>query len=127
MCFNNVIKGGTLNIKGSAPSSVYTEYANATLKEAADKAKCTFTVNYESTICSTNVIKQIHQYFDVANNTTCLYVKAGGTGNGKEESTPLGSFAEAYKAMKADGGRLVVLVADGDDNLAKSIRYLETP
>ena len=25
-----------------------------------------------------------------------------------------------------DGGRLVVLVADGDDTLAKSVRYLKT-
>jgi len=33
----------------------------------------------------------------------------------------------AFGPLLPDGGRLVVLVADGDDNLAKSIRYLETP
>ena len=117
--FNNVVKGGELNINKTAPDSVKVTYANDTIKELADKAKCKFTVNYDSLLCSANVIKQFKQYFDVVNNTTTLYVSSNGNGDGSSESTAMGSFAEAYKKLASDGGKIVVL-GSVNGNLSKS-------
>ena len=107
--FNNVIKGGVLNIVGTAPTNVHVDYENETLINDAEKAKCKFTANYNVLICSTSLVNQLKKHFDELNNNTCIYVKEGGTGNGLTESAPMSSFVEAYSKMNVDGGRIVVI------------------
>ena len=120
--FNNVVKGGTLNINNAVPSSVNVMYANDTIKELADKAKCKFTVNYDSLLCSASLINQFKQYFDVLNNMSTIYVSASGKGDGESESAPMGSFGEAYKKLCAVGGKIIVIgnVSGNVDSAAQS-------
>ncbi|MBQ2734159.1 MAG: DUF5110 domain-containing protein [Clostridia bacterium] len=46
--------------------------------------------------------------FDENENIECVYVKTGGSGDGSSADSPLGSLAEAYKAL-SEGGEIVVI------------------
>ena len=118
--FNNVIKGGELNILGAAPTTVKVTYENDTLKNDAAKAKCKFVVNYNALICKPALISQLKTYFDVLNNNSCIYVKDGATGNGMTATAPMGSFTDAYNALGVDGGRIIVMGAVSADMQAMS-------
>ena len=46
--------------------------------------------------------------FDKNETLQCVYVKTGGKGDGTSADNPLGSLAEAYKAV-SEGGEIVVM------------------
>ena len=106
---NNVMGEVDLNIVGSAPSSVAVTYYNDTLRKDAEKIAAQKKVVYNSLACSPALIATFSKYFDVIENSTVVFVAAGGSGDGSSLDKPLGSFGEAYAKLKIDGGKMFVV------------------
>lgn len=106
---NNVIGNATVNIVGCAPEKVTVTYKNETLLDMAGKNNAKQTVNYNALICTDAYIKQLTETFDVAVNTTCIYVEANGKGDGSAQDKALGSLAAAYRMIGEGGGRIIVV------------------
>ena len=105
---NNVMGDAILNINGAAPKTVKVSYYNDTLLSYAQKEGSQKYVYYNSLICSKELIAQFNQYFDVVENTSCVYVAEGGKGNGLSVTSPLGSVKKAYEMLREDGGKIIV-------------------
>ena len=106
---NNVMGDVKLNIAGVSPGSVAVTYASDTLKADEEKAGGVKSVSYNSLVCSQTVINSFSKNFDIVENTTVVFVRAGATGDGTAPDKALGSFADAYNKLKVDGGKIVIV------------------
>lgn len=77
---NNVMGDVKLNIAGVSPGSVAVTYASDTLKADEEKAGGVKSVSYNSLVCSQTVINSFAKNFDIVENTTVVFVRAGATG-----------------------------------------------
>ena len=105
---NNVMGDAIVNINGTAPEDVKVSYYNDTLLQYAQKEGSQKYVYYNALICSKGLISKLNEYFDVVENTSCVYVAAGGKGNGLSISTPMGSVKKAYEMLREDGGKIII-------------------
>ncbi len=106
---NNVMGDARLNIVGSAPSSVKVSYASDALKNDEEKEASIKSVNYNSLVCSQALINSFAQHFDLIENSTVVFVKANGTGDGAGADKAIGSLSDAYNKLKVDGGKILVV------------------
>ncbi|MBQ2733922.1 MAG: glycoside hydrolase family 43 protein, partial [Clostridia bacterium] len=97
-----LLDGGTLN---KITESIYQN--NSTIAELASAAKRNLTYNSVS-YTADQITKMSGSIFDTVNVYGHVYVKQGATGNGKSESTPIGTLDAAIKLV-ASGGEIEIL------------------
>ncbi len=97
-----LLDGGSLN---KITESIYQN--NSTIAELASGAKRHLTYNSVS-YTSDQITKMSGNIFDSVNVYGHVYVKDGASGNGKSESTPIGSLEEAIMLV-ASGGQVEIL------------------
>ncbi len=97
-----LLDGGTLN---KITESIYQN--NSTITELASAAKRHLTYNSVA-YTADQITKMSGNIFDSVNVYGHVYVKQGANGNGKSESTPIGSLDAAIKLV-ASGGEVEIL------------------
>ncbi len=103
---NNITADATLDLLGASVSGVNVSYNNITLEEKAASAESYKVARYNAFYYSSSLISSLKEQFDAVENKTAIYLADGGTGTGESESSPMGSFAEAYAKLARMGGTL---------------------
>ncbi|MBQ8836083.1 MAG: S-layer homology domain-containing protein [Clostridia bacterium] len=106
---NNVVGNADVYLIGGKLGTASITYANDNIKKSAEKALSTKTVYCDSSLFGTSQIETFKGIFDKYENLAKVYVAAGGTGDGSNSASPLGTLAAGYDALHETGGTVYVV------------------
>ena len=106
---NNVVGNADVYLVGGKLGTASVTYANDSIKKSAEKSLSVKTVYCDSSLFGTAQIEIFKEAFDKYENLAKVYVKAGANGDGSTQTSPLGTLAAGYEALREVGGTVYVI------------------